>query len=58
MTKEQELELSRENLNGIIKWLYEELRNTNETLDWYKNKCNTQEEHIKYLNRRINYVQS
>jgi len=56
MTKKQELELSRENLNGIIKWLYEELRNTNETLDWYKNKCNTQEEYIKYLNRRINYV--
>lgn len=56
MTKEQELKLSRENLNGIISWLYKELRTANETIDWYKNKCKTQEEYIRYLDRRNNYV--
>ena len=56
MTKEQELELSRENLNGIINWLFEELRSANETLDWYKNKYNQQNDYIKYLERRNHYV--
>ncbi len=48
MTKEEEIDLSRENLNSIIDWLFEELRSANETIRWYQKKCKMQTEYIRY----------
>lgn len=48
MTEEKELALSRENLNSIISWLYEELRAANKTIEWYKKQNKMQAAHIRY----------